>query len=292
MKLKYPVPNSFFAEEMRCNYVVTEQMKKVWAVELDLLQELLRVCNKYDLRIWADGGTLLGAIRHHGYIPWDDDIDMIMLREDYDKLLTLGQEFRHPFFLQSVYSDPHYTHRHAQLRHSETACWPNSSKGCKKRFNQGIFIDIFPADNMPMDPRSFAKYYKKEGVARQKFRMVSKLTNALPEIVYKLLRNHTQCLSDKFYYEKYEDILRSVPFQMLGNVCEISFKHNYKLYPSRHFSKVTMVDFEHIQIPVPEFVDELLQLQFGPDYLIPKQVSTEHGGMQYDTDHPYFEHLI
>lgn len=292
MKLKYPVPASFWSEETRNDYVVTEQMKEVWAVEMDLLQELLRVCQKHNLRIWADGGTLLGAVRHQGYIPWDDDIDMIMLRDDYDKLLTLGDEFEQPFFLQSVYSDPHYTHRHAQLRNSDTACWSQSSKGCTKRFNQGIFVDIFPADNIPMNPRAFSKYYKKEGMARQKFRLVSKLTNALPESLYLWCRNHTRWLSDKARYAKYEQVLRSVPFNALGNVCEISFKHNYNLYPSKHFAEVEMVKFEYIEMPVPAMSHDLLQLQFGPDYMVPKHVSTEHGGMQYDTENSYLQHLI
>ncbi len=61
---------------------------------------------------------MLGVIRHKGYIPWDDDIDMIMLREDYGRLMPLADEFEHTYFLQNVYTVPHYTHRHAQLRNS------------------------------------------------------------------------------------------------------------------------------------------------------------------------------
>lgn len=89
----------FFREEIRNDYLVPAAMKRAWACQLDLLKELLRVCDKYNLKCWADYGTLLGAVRHKGYIPWDDDIDMVMLREDYDKLVEIAdKELKHPYF--------------------------------------------------------------------------------------------------------------------------------------------------------------------------------------------------
>ena len=134
-------PFSFEAETRR-DYLVTKEMKHVWACQLDLLEKLLQVCEKYHLRCWADAGTLIGAVREQGFIPWDDDIDVAMPREDYDKLVAIAdQEFTHPYFFQTIYSDMYYNNRHAQVRNSDTAAIPTDGK--KRKYNQGIFIDIF-----------------------------------------------------------------------------------------------------------------------------------------------------
>ena len=78
---------SFFEEEIRCGYTVSAAMKRVWSIQLELLAVFQRVCREQGLRYFAAGGTLLGAVRHGGYIPWDDDIDLVMLRADYERFL-------------------------------------------------------------------------------------------------------------------------------------------------------------------------------------------------------------
>ena len=119
--LKIKLPKGFLNEEIRNGYVVSSQMKEVWAIELDLLVEFDRVCKEIGVKYFLDSGTLLGAVRHKGFIPWDDDIDVSMLREDYDRLVQRGPSlFKAPYFFQCAYTDEGYYRFHAQLRNSET----------------------------------------------------------------------------------------------------------------------------------------------------------------------------
>lgn len=86
-------------EEVRCGHLVTAQTKRIWNIQLNLAARLLEVCKKHNLKIWCDGGTLLGAIRHKGFIPWDDDMDFAMMRKDFDILQKVAtEEFSYPFF--------------------------------------------------------------------------------------------------------------------------------------------------------------------------------------------------
>ena len=284
-------PAEFLKQEERIGYAISEEMKKVWSIQIDMVLKLVEVCQRHNLRIYADGGTLLGAIRHKGFIPWDDDIDMVMMRQDYDKLMELADEFEHPYFLQNIYRDNHYTFRHAQLRNSETACYPRSLGKCPYHYNNGIFVDIFVADNIPTTPRRFARYYKKEGLARQRFRLTSKLINKLPQSLYLWLRNHTTALSDKALYHNYEELLRSVPLNPQGYVSEISFQHGSCINAYQDFGEPQYVDFEYIKMPIPQNPLRLLELQYGADFMTPQQLPAIHNAMAFDIDHSYTTHF-
>ena len=97
---------NFFQEEERSGFLVTEKRKKVWAAGLRMLELFDTVCRKYDLKYFVYYGTLLGAVRHQGFEPWDDDIDVVMLREDYEKFQAVAPaEIQEPYFFQNSYTD-------------------------------------------------------------------------------------------------------------------------------------------------------------------------------------------
>lgn len=84
IKRKWNFNKDFFEVQKKCDYVISEDMKKVWAICLDLIFEFDVFCEKYSLSYYLFFGSLLGAIRHNGFIPWDDDIDLVMPREDFE----------------------------------------------------------------------------------------------------------------------------------------------------------------------------------------------------------------
>ena len=119
VKLNFDMPENFFEPEVRSGYQVPSESKKLWAVELDLLNEFKRVCKEYGIRYYAVGGTLIGAARHNGFIPWDDDIDVAMMWDDFKKFMEIAPyEFKYPYFFQSYKTDDMTEVSHARIRNS------------------------------------------------------------------------------------------------------------------------------------------------------------------------------
>ncbi len=125
-------------------------MNEIQNVQRQLLKEFIAICEKHGLRYYLFGGSCLGAIRHQGFIPWDDDLDVAMPRPDFNKLIELTKEFKDPFFLQSVYSDKRYSYPYAKLRNSNT-CF-KEVLFAYTNINHGIWMDIFPLDGMSRKP--------------------------------------------------------------------------------------------------------------------------------------------
>ena len=172
--LNIQLPEHFLEGEVRCGYYIAPAMKKGWAVQMDLLMELDRVCRKYKIRYFVAEGTILGAVRHKGFIPWDDDIDCCMTHSEYKKLCKIGPKaFRHPYFFQTEYTDPGSLRGHAQLRHSLTTGMLKDEIPFKYKFSQGIFIDIFVLDHVTDNKALFKKKKKRcePGQERRQIRL-------------------------------------------------------------------------------------------------------------------------
>ena len=102
---------------------ITTATLKTRALQLDLVKQVEKICTKHDLNYFACGGTLIGAVRHGGFIPWDDDLDIVMKRKDYDKFLEIGQEeLDSVYFLQTPLTDQFFYRPHAILRNSCSTC--------------------------------------------------------------------------------------------------------------------------------------------------------------------------
>ena len=148
--MKAILGEDFFKEEVRCDYLVSAKMKRIWAVLLDMYLSFAEVCEKHGLKYFVVGGTLLGAIRHKGFIPWDDDFDVGMLRDDYEEFIKIAaKEINSPLFFQTPYTDPGYFVSWVKIRNSTTTGISKITN--HRRFNQGLYLDIFPMDYFCLD---------------------------------------------------------------------------------------------------------------------------------------------
>lgn len=258
-------------------------MKKVWAVEMELLNKLLEVCKKHNLRIWAEGGTLLGTVREHGYIPWDDDIDMAMLRDDYDKLQEIAEdEFKAPFFFQSGYTDK-FPCGFSKLRMDGTAAIIKNE--IYQNFHQGIFIDIFCYDAVPDTKDELInlkcksvkllgdlKTYCNNYFSFTDFNHNLRTLKAIVKVKRKGFRQS---------FEEYDNLFKLYKIKDNRYVSFMAFFFDFNRYlrEKEWYNETLYMPFEDIMIPIPIGYHEILAKQYG-DYMRPVQTPTMHGNFE------------
>ncbi len=277
-------------EEIRTGYTIPVEMKKVWKVQMDLLKKLLDVCEKHHLRIWAEGGTLLGTIREHGYIPWDDDLDMAMLRSDFDVLVKVApEEFSHPFFFQYGYTEKNYPLGYAKLRMDNTTAIEPDIKFL--HVHQGIFIDIFPLDAVP-DNRSMLNRLISD---RKKFS--SSLHGSSAPLSFRhpgrSLKTVLSRLRYRSLFSQYENIFRRNSIENNEYVSCLSFIIDEQhFFRKKEWYKSTLyLPFEDIMMPVPNGYHSILERQYG-DYMQPKQCPGFHTFWKLDAEQSYIKYLL
>lgn len=300
--LKIELPDEFLDEEIRCDYTVTSQMKEVWAVELDLLYMVLNICKKNNIKIFSFAGTTLGAIRHKGMIPWDDDIDLCMDRENYNKLCEIGPSvFQYPYFFQTEYTDPGSLRGHIQIRRTDTTGILKSEFKAKKRINQGIFIDIFPFDNIPDDEGEENRFRNDLSQLRKKcwianatkedyIKSTSKIKTIIKYFYFPIKRLFLK--PSRYYYEKLEALCTKYNGIECKRVSPVSFDPLTKRWAMEKSDLQEIIEcpFEFIDIPVPKEYDSILKKNYG-NYMKFVKGNSVHGEVIFDTSKSYTHYL-
>lgn len=131
-----------------------EELRKVSLIQLEIMDEVHRICEKHNITYYMIGGTLLGAVRHGGFIPWDLDIDIGMPREDYDSFKTVCQkELGERYVYLDHNSDRNYIRPHAMVARKDTRIHIKYDHVNPKTMDLGVYMDIFPLDNAPDDTK-------------------------------------------------------------------------------------------------------------------------------------------
>ena len=250
-------------------------MNELQAKQLLILKHFIAVCEKHHLQYFLVGGSCLGAIRHQGFIPWDDDIDVGMPRDDYDKFIELQSEFEGtPYFIQTFKSDPCYIYNYGKLRDSSTTYIEKAYKN--HRINHGVWIDIFPIDGMSKEAKPREKLAKR--IRHVWFQVYFSYLPSLRRKVHKQTWLKDICLNIvaglfyifdiAHYRNKYvEKYVRKIPLSecaMAGNMFGFNMKReamDVKIY--QEFIKVP---FEDIEAYVPKDYDTYLRNLYG-DYM-------------------------
>ena len=285
-------------EEIICNFKVSSERKKVWATELEMVKIFKNICEENNLKYFVSGGTLIGAIRHNGFIPWDDDIDIMMPRSDYEKFLNIGQAYLpENFFLQYNKTEKRYPNGHAQIRNNNTTCFTSTSyKDLKSGKNCGIFIDIFPYDEVPNDTIKRNKQARK--VAFLKKMCSYKVYSFKQSKLKKLIKTIISGVYFTFHsVEKKIEKINALSQKYNGQtdtVALISFMPGYEknVWDKALFDNAVMHKFEDIEIAIPEKYDAVLRLEFGDYMQIPKDLGGSiHGKCFFDTGKSYKKYL-
>ena len=306
MNIKLDIPESFYAGEEKCGYYVSPEMKKVWAVELDLIVEFARVCEKYGLKWWIDAGTLLGAVRHKGFIPWDDDVDILMMRRDYEKLLDVADnDFSHPYHLKSPRNDLDSLLCFAKLQNEDTAMFESREimlirRGKNLNYSQGIFIDIFPLDDIPDDPQNLMQIYKRaKSYKRIADLLYSTAYNYIPAYtkwkrpfkaaLHLIVKSTNIGAQYKKYFVKYLDSIALCDFpgsKYIANMDAVSrkdFLENFLLQRS-YFDETIQLPFEMLTLPAASCYSAILDQYYGDWH---KYDITHSHGKFFDVDKSY-----
>ncbi|EOU1217679.1 LicD family protein [Clostridium perfringens] len=253
-------------------------LKKIQKIELDILNEVVKVCEENNIRYQLCGGTLLGAIRHKGFIPWDDDIDIAMPRKDFDKFLNIAQEkLAKNIEVFSYKSNKVYPFIFAKVCNIETRVVENYLKS--SGYEVGVFIDIFPMDGVPNN-RFIREIHLKKINFYEKVLILSYLDEDYFEEKWKkiIIKIGHKLVNRNKIHQKIQNLLRKYSFENSRMITtDIGKKRKEKLMPREVFND-TEVIFENLEFKAPSGYEYYLECMYG-DYMKipPEDQRIQHG---------------
>ena len=268
---------------------INDLHRRMQLCQLDILKEFRKVCDSNHIPFYLAFGSCLGAIRHHGFIPWDDDIDVYMWKEDVDRLLKLQKTFPSNLFLQTRGTDPEFGLLIARVRNSDTTLIENDHRD--RNINHGVYIDIYPL------------FYCPRGTFSMKFVVLESflcrlLAYGAPplhkgEIITRLARLLLKTLPDTIRSRMtdwlYKDIVGRKETEFVSVFPDVS---RGKRFLSKWFGEPVMSDFEGEKMPLPSNPEDYLAYEFG-DYMQLPPVDQRRIRHQYlftDLEHSYLNY--
>ncbi|MBR3039862.1 MAG: LicD family protein [Lachnospiraceae bacterium] len=274
----------------KARHYTDEELTKLRQIQMDIYHEIERICANHDIPFVTIAGTALGAVRHNGFIPWDDDLDIAMMRSDYTRFLEYANgEINPGFFVQNYYTDSYYGNYFTKIRRNGTLFEQNIDK--KDQSHHGIFVDVFPIDRVTDNPHERKKYQKKLMISLQMYMAkcnkgisgeVDSFKGKIKHLIRLILHGVLVFASKEKLFNKLNDLcqiyntgdsgtlMNSVVFAMTGGVFDAE-----TMFPAvKH-------DFEGDTILIPRDADRYLSQTYG-NYmeLPPVEQRTNHRPVQ------------
>lgn len=257
------------------NYVDLN-LKEAQKLMTEVLKEVHKICEKHNIKYFLDAGTLLGAVRHKGFIPWDDDLDIGMLREDYRKFLDVAKsELPKHLFLQTFDNDKHYDIYQVpcKIRYNNTL-FIQKVIAENPNMHNGIYIDILPYDNLPKSKfvykvqrtisNNILKSFVRMREMPEKLTLKNKITHAFYKIVVNTLENEGR---EKLFNKliKWNDV--NSDYMAYG----VDTPWDQYIYKKEDFFEVTKLEFEGEYFYAPKNPDAILTQLYGDYMTLPKE---------------------
>jgi lipopolysaccharide cholinephosphotransferase len=233
-----------------------EVLRKAQLIMLDMLVEFDAICKKHHLRYWLDSGTLLGAVRHRGFIPWDDDIDLSMPVEDYHELLKIApSELSSDVFLQTSQTDSNFKFDYIKLRSNKASIVEFHEKDKDVNYHQGVFVDIFPMLAIENTEANNALYTS----TLKEIREVSAISLHTPSGKDDPVKRAALVASLRQKHQGWEDDKSKVIYG--GEMPDVAAWFDIKeVFP------LTTMEFEGVSFPVPHNPSHYLDAIYSFDY--------------------------
>ena len=269
------------------NKVMTDMQSKL----LEMLKYFHKFCVEHDLRYFALGGTLLGAVRHKGFIPWDDDIDIGLPRKDYEKLIALSSEIASPFLLEKPLINKDFVYQYCKLYDTTTTLVENTRYKPKR----GIYLDIFPLDGIgntiEESWRNFKIINKKNSYIMTKICAWSKHRKFYKNLAIVI----SPCLPFPRWrkvLQKLDDICKSRNFDEYEFVANLYGNwHEKEIAKKEWFGMPMLYDFEDIQIYGLQDADSYLTAIYGDYMQLPsiENQKSHHNYIYIDINKSYLD---
>lgn len=272
--------------------------EKVQREILHIFKEIDQICVKYKLRYFAIGGTCLGAVRHGGFIPWDDDLDIAMPREDYERFKRIAaKQLPDNFKIYDVGQGMHYTCYFMKVHNTDTTFIEKGMSVYPDRYT-GVYVDIMPLDGIPSGSWKKKFYFMKlrnlmrlDWHRKNMFHPVyAKEKQVGKNIVWKLVNIFIKRLPDNYFSDKYVQLQKSYSYDNSRDLCYTwSKRASQVIFPKSDFEDYVLLPFEDMKMRCPVGYDNFLTVLFGEYMKLPPEEKRVpcHNTDIIDLERPY-----